>query len=167
MKRAQINNIFTILITLLVVTTIAVLSVRFINGLLDDRCTSDLLIFENTIQNAIQKGNNYGTVEEKRIPAGCGVQTLCLVDAGKIGDTAGNAFTPQANQENPLIVASAQEGVEANIFSYDEDGFLQEHGYVSQLALEQPEEILCLQARAGVFTLKLQGQAVSTLVSLP
>ena len=167
MKRAQINNIFTILITLLVITTIAVLSVRFINGLLDDRCASDTLIFENTVQNAIKKGNNYGTVEEKRIPAGCNVRNLCFVDASKIGDTANNAFTGDTGVQNPLIVSSAKEGVEVNIFSYDDDGFLQDHGYVSQLALAVPTEVLCIEPRAGFFTIKLQGQAVSTLVSEP
>ena len=165
MKRAQINNIFTILITLLIVSTIAVLSVRFINNLLDDRCSTDQLLFERDLRNAIEKGNNFGAVDQVRLSNGCEVRTLCLVDATRItNDLSDNSFSAEGR---PLLEDSVRDQVEANIFSYTEDGIFQEQGYVRQLQLENPQTPLCVNATSGGFEFRLEGKAVTTLVTLP
>lgn len=158
MKRGQINNAFTILITLLIVGTIALLAVRFIQGIMEDKCTSDMVILENTIQDAIRKGNNYGSVERKRIATACKIQTLCLVDAKAI-----NSDSFFADQQ--LLEQSVVDGVETNIFSFSTDGTMQDHGYVEQLELQDPIRPLCIRNKGGYFTLQLEGKARTTLVT--
>lgn len=166
MTRAQINNLFTMLMTILLIGVIALLAARFANNLSQDKCASELLIQQTTIADVIASNTAYGSQVQRRFGSACKQVQLCFVDARAIRPE----YQFSIGRDEPvyqLIQQSVDAGVAANIFSIHQNQELEVLGFVPELELETVQSPLCITNYAGFFEVQLQGKARTTLVREP
>lgn len=162
-QHAQINQVFIFIVALLVIGGIALVGVRSIGSILEQKCTADTLVSKDRLVTLIRNNNDYGTVNEGVITAPCSYTHLCLVDAQAIAQPS--IFSPSEPFPGSFIIAtSVQDGVEANAFFINTDGEVLSLGFIPELALLNKTEPLCIFEVSGRFSLLLKGQGRTTLV---
>lgn len=166
-KKGQINQVFIFIIALLIIGAIALIGVRSIGGITKDKCTADLIIFQDSLAQIISNNNDYGSVNYERLQTPCKYHTLCLVDTRAITDEAiSNGFSMEDTAPGAfLIKQSVNSKVEANAFLIGQDNEVQEVGYITQLQVETPNQPTCIRVKTGGYNLLLKGQGRTTLVS--
>lgn len=162
-NKAQINQVFVWIVVALVIGATALFGVRSIGGLLNDKCSIDLVKFEEDLRDTTTLNNDFGSVHLEVFSAPCDYTTVCLVDARAITDAQSylqtsdqvspsiilidensiTALNQQIQPFLPLIQNSVREGVPENIFLFNDEGF-DPAGYVPQIRLGEDEA----QARA-------------------
>ncbi len=157
------SNMFTMIMTLLVIGVLVLVAARFGSGLFDDKCMSEYLIQRSTILDTIRTSNDFGSVRQQRFASACHQRELCFIDPRAI---SGEVSYRQAQTGGSywLMQSSVEQGVQANIFTFDRDNIMVELGYAHTLRLDDPSQPLCIPARAGTFDVTLRGQARTTLV---
>jgi hypothetical protein len=163
MKQGQINHVFMFIMALFVIGAIALIGVRSISGIMEDKCTADFVIFKDKLTSVISNNNDYGSVNYERLSTPCKYHTLCMVDQSRIEN--GLSLTVNDFPGAFIITRSVNDGVEANVFLIDEDGGVQEVGYIKQLKLQDPTNATCIRVKSGAFNLLLKGQGRLTEVS--
>lgn len=160
-RKAQLNQVFTIIATLLIAGVIIVVGGKAIFGVTKSKCTSDFVTFQNDITQALKDNNNYGSVtgEEYRTP--CKYTTVCFVNTKSLGETIDD-FPEQINSDSQFLIKNSVEaGTEQNIFLISADE-TKPAGYAPQLELEG--DILCIPSKAGAFKMVMYGQGRTTLI---
>ena len=172
-KKAQLNQVFIMIFALLIIGTVAVLGVRSVGGLLDDKCTVDMVTFKDKITGTIANRNDFGAVHEERISSPCGFAQICLVDRRLIAyakehprniDPTFIAAYESASHINFIIDDSVRDGVENNVFLLDE-GYTVAVGYAEELQVLEPSGVYCQNARSGTFNFKMAGVGRYTEIS--
>lgn len=164
MKKGQVNKVFLFIMAMMIIGAIALIGVRSINGIMEDKCTADFVIFKDSLAQAISNNNDYGSVNYERLPAPCKFNTLCLVDQSIIA--SGQGLSNSLEFPGSFIIKqSVNDGVEANAFLIGENDEVQEVGYIRQLQLQDPNNVTCIKVKSGGFNLLLKGQGRLTLVS--
>lgn len=172
-KKAQINQVFVWIIVALVIGATALVGVRSIGGLLNDKCSIDLISFEDRISEKIQLNNDFGSVNLESLTTPCDYSTVCFVDARMIGgELEPSTSSDKLNNNFNIIQNSVEGGVEANVFLFNGKE-IYEVGYVSQLWLNNkkessepvPNNIFCVDAQGGKISLVLEGLGKNTYVT--
>ena len=162
-NKAQINQVFMFIIALFIIGAIALIGVRSIGGIMEDKCTTDFVIFRDKLTETISTNNDYGSVNYERLSTPCKYHTLCMVDATIIENP--EEFTGTNFPGSFIITQSVQDGVEANAFLIGQDNEVRELGFIRQLQLEDAQNATCIRVKGGAFNLLLKGQGRTTLVS--
>ncbi|MCF7798758.1 hypothetical protein K9M74_02540 [Candidatus Woesearchaeota archaeon] len=166
-NKAQINMIFTFIVALLIIGAIVLIATKMLGGTFEDKCATDIIIFGDTFKESIRTNNDYGGVVQETYLAPCSYKTLCLVDAKAIDK---HSSLDNADQDFPgatLIKNTVKDGVQTNVFLIDDQGLALDAGYAPQLALVDPNNVTCFNARQNKFTFIFTGQGKTTLVSKP
>lgn len=163
--KGQVNQVFIYLVAILIIGVIALVGARSIGSLLDDKCTVDLVRFEDRIVQSIDVNNDFGAINVEDYSTPCNYNRICLVDASILGE---EVILPAnlGSTQRTLIQDSVMDSVNTNIFLLSDDE-IQPSGFSAFLALEDPSVALCSDAVAGKFSFKLTGQGRSTLVQEP
>lgn len=173
-RRGQINQVFMFIMALLVMGLIVLIASKSLGGLIGNKCNVDLITFKEQIKEQIASKNDFGSITELNFKAPCDYKTLCVVDSSFL--TMENIY-PLSNYilNNPDIIPGSfminmavQNKVKNNIFLINDDGSKTiQAGYVKQLQLKNPEEVICFKAVAGSFILRTKGLGRNTQISLP
>lgn len=162
-KKAQINKVFMFIMALFIIGAIALIGVRSIAGIMEDKCMADFVIFRDTITAAISNNNDYGSVNYERISTPCKFHTVCFVDT-RIIQNEDEQLTGDGFPGAFLIKQSANDGVEANVFLVSDEE-VREVGFVKQIQLENKNNATCIRVKGGAYNLLLEGQGRTTLIS--
>lgn len=168
-RNAQINQVFVMIFAIIIIAAVALLGLRSVGSLLDDKCTVEMVTFKDKVIGTIADRNTFGSVSEERFSSPCGMATLCLIDQRAInrtGEYRTAALASGVVQDNFILTNSIQDTVEKNIFLIDGDRTLPV-GYSPQLQLETADRVLCQDARSGTFTFIMSGQGRFTSVRNP
>lgn len=164
-RKGQISQVFVWIIVALVIGATALFGVRSIGGLLEDKCSVDLVQFENKIDSMISLNNDFGAVNAQTLVSPCDYTVVCLVDPLAI-EASTIDFNPDLKLPRdffPIIESSVIDGVEENVFLFNQKELIPA-GYVPELRLEDSTTTLCINARGGRFNLLLEGKGRTTLV---
>ena len=162
-NKAQMNQVFVFLIAMLVIAAIALVGVKSVQSIMDQKCSADGLIFQDRISSATKNANAIKTVNKELISSPCNYKKLCLIDASAIGNPA--VFIH--NEEFPgsyIIKSGVLDGVKQNVFLINSKNEVLPGGYISQLALVNASAPLCINATYGKYELVLYGKGRTTLV---
>lgn len=80
-KKAQISQVFTYLVIILVVGVIIIFGYKGISWIINTNCEHQRIVFEKSILGFIDEYSNKGSVHEEVLNAPCGVTQVCFVDA--------------------------------------------------------------------------------------
>ncbi|MCA9477614.1 MAG: hypothetical protein KC535_00520 [Nanoarchaeota archaeon] len=174
-SKAQINQVFVWIIVALVIGAVALVGVRSIGGLLEDKCSIDLIRFQDKLEESIRLNNDFGSVNLETLTAPCDYTKICLVDARAIQRGIPPDLSSQDSDLSPffsVISSSVDDQVQENVFLFNQKELIPA-GYISQVRLDKgkddaeslPPYVLCFESKAGRFTLKLEGLGKNTLVS--
>lgn len=162
-NKAQINQVFIFIIALFVIGAIALIGVRSISGIMEDKCTADFVIFRDSLTEIISSNNDYGSVNYEKLSTPCKYHTVCLIDATTIQN--GASFTGDDFPGSFIIKQSVTDGVKANVFLIGEDNEVREVGFIRQIQLKDPTNATCIRVKGGAYNLLLEGKGRMTLVS--
>lgn len=210
-KTGQISQIFVWIIVALVIGATALIGIRSISSLLDDKCSIDLIRFNEKIVEKIKLNNNYGSVNLAQIATPCDYTMVCFVDARVLAynnavikkqdrgscdidnpqcgpgyvcekKSPSNAehvckfngakvITPKDTDDvlgvyKKVIQNNVQSGSD-NVFLFNQE-IIRTVGYVDQVRLSKdstPNNIFCVEAKAGRISLILNGLGKNTLIS--
>jgi len=163
-KKAQLNQVFTIIATLLIAGVIILVGAKAIGGTMKSKCTTDLVTFQNDISQAIKDNNHYGSVTGEKFRAPCKYTTLCLVNTEAIREkTSLNSFPDELSSEAKFLIKnSVESGTEQNIFLISSDE-TKPAGFASELMVEGGD-VLCIPSKAGDFSMTMYGQGRTTKI---
>ncbi len=172
--KAQINMVFTFIATLLIIGAIVLIATHLLGHTIKDKCTADTLVFSNKLKEAIKTNNDYGGVNQGIFLAPCDYKKMCLVDyraldAIHYGTIAGGfrIHAALSFSGGTLINDSVTSGVQKNIFLINNEGKVLDAGFSPQLELSNPQNVTCVTAKQGKFTLIFSGKGRTTLISEP
>ena len=177
-KRAQINQVFIFITAILVIGLIVVVATKSMGGLINEKCTVDLITFKDDVTSEISSNNDYGSRNEIRLSIPCDYTTMCLIDTSALTDDVKSyqVGVTMAQSDLPgafIIGNSIKSQIKTNIFLISENGEETiEVGYVEQLQLgftpnDPLSNILCVDATAGYFKLRTEGLGRYTKLKLP
>ncbi len=164
-RRAQMNQVFTIIATLLIAGAIILIGARLMGGTIDTKCDSNFIIFQDDLKLAIKNNNNYGSVTAESFKTPCGADLLCFVNTEVIGDSNDiSADIPsELDSEAAFIIKnSVEDNAEVNIFlvSSDETKILD---FAPNLILDKT--VLCIKPKSGRFSMTMFGKGRQTLIN--
>lgn len=187
-RKAQINQVFVWLIIALVIGATALFGVRSIGGLLEDKCSIDLIKFEEDLRDRTMLNNDFGSVHQEIFSAPCDYSFVCFVDARAIEDAQATnnpgasyldeevlAEQPESLQPFiPFIKNSVSDGVPENVFLFNDKDPVPS-GYIREVRVGETREevqqsyvgeysINCIQARSGRFTIIMEGLGRNTWI---
>lgn len=173
-SKAQINQIFVWIIVALVIGATALIGVRSIGGLLEDKCSIDKIRFKDVSGSAISLNNDFGSVNQEIISMPCDYTMACFVDARFIENKESLKEDDALEKLKPffsIISSSVEDGVEENVFLFNQKEVIPA-GYVPQIRLAKGNELpekgfICFESRGGRITMILEGLGRNTLLRKP
>jgi hypothetical protein len=172
MKRGQINQLFVWIVVALVIGATVLFGVRSIGGLLEDKCSVDLIQFEDTLANTIMLNNDFGSVNAQSIAMPCDYRIICMIDARSIDEQVSLQIKPEqvdvVRSFDTLMQSSVEDGVEENVFIANTDEMIPA-GYIPQLRLNEERDVTpnapeCVEISSGRLELIMEGLGRNTFI---
>lgn len=166
-SKAQIKQVFTYLVSLLLIGAIALIGVQSLSGILGQQEDISFITFTEDLVYDISQHNIYGTVHEQRYSLPKGMSMICFVDASMIlSDNDAQTFDTDTGIEHVdyVLDSSVSDRVESNIFLANSEVIVP-IGFSRMLTVPQPEKPLCVNATQGYVELTFKGQGRTTQVS--
>jgi hypothetical protein len=82
--KAQINQMFIWIMVLFIIGAVALIGVRSIGGLVEDKCVVDQVRFEDKLSEVIRLNNDFGSVNLESLTMPCGYHTICFADSRQL-----------------------------------------------------------------------------------
>ncbi len=157
-RRGQINQVFILIVAVIVIVATIALGAKLLNLFGDASCAAADSSFQRDLERALDGGSVYGSRDEIVLLAPCDAEELVLIDA---------AFLQAPVTGNPTgdatIDAALRAGVLTNAFVIV-DGVAQEAGYDERIIVRRTPQgpvasppFLKVPARQGRFTLLSEG----------
>jgi hypothetical protein len=161
MRKAQMSQVFTYLVIILVVGVIAIFGYKGIAGILKTQCDHQRVLFEKNLVDFIDEYSDYGSVNEETLNAPCDITAVCFVDSSYY-ESISLQFDP-ALADNDPVVASAVKDKTTNIFIKAK--FTEPIGLSKKLVLK-PEDgsFKCFEAKSGKFKFVFRGLGRKTQI---
>ncbi len=169
-KKAQLQQVFIYIITIIIVGLIFVVGYKAIGGIMEKGCDVEVTNFKSNLKSYITKYNTYGSVQNENMKSPCDYSHICFVDTGRIQDSDPNnkVYAPEIvgnNQSKIIIGGSANAGIEENVFlikSQVTDPF----GFYDEIEVAPPDYVVCFNStRNGFFNITFEGTGRTTLIS--
>lgn len=157
-RKAQLNQVFTIILVVVVVGATIFIGMKSMGGIFKQKCDVEFISFKDDVRTSITSNNDYGSVDDASIITPCDYTTLCFVD----GETILNGL-PFSFDDNMIIDSSVNEGVQTNIFLINKDKTISVD-FVDEITLDNKEEPLCINSKNGKFKYLIQGRGRTALV---
>jgi hypothetical protein len=157
-RKAQINQVFTYLIIILVVGLVVIFGYKGIKWILDAKCEEQRITFERNLLDFIDQYSNKGTTQEKVLRAPCGVVAVCFIDSQYY---TSDVSLPSLSD---TVMASSLEDKTHNIFVRSE--FTEPIGLSHKIALRSEDlPFKCFNAtKEGKFTFVFRGLGRKTQI---
>jgi hypothetical protein len=160
-KKGQIaGQMFVYITAVIVIGVIALIGYLAINKIVQKSCDAERATFKTDLENYIETHTSGGSVYPEKINVPCGYDTVCFVDASKIGDAA---FTCDNNK---IIQDSVRKGIQQNMFVILGQETKQ-LGYSELITIggADSSKCLCIPQRNSKFYITFNGRGSSTEIS--
>jgi hypothetical protein len=160
--RGQIvGQVFIYMMAIIVIGGIAIMGYYAINKIVKKSCDVEKATFKMDMEGLIEKYTSYDSGDRKTIKAPCEYDTICFVDASRIGPT-----TEFGCNDNKLIYNSVRESVQQNIFVMSSDRTIP-IGYNELISLNSSDAktCLCIKQRNKNFYIRFLGRGSTVEIS--
>lgn len=177
MRRAELNQVFIYILTILVIGLLLLMGVKYIFLLLERKCETERVLFAKDFEALLDRYTPYQTYVPEQVRLPCGTTALCLVDSRMLPDDCATQDRQERESQFrdahvPLIASSVWSCVRQNAFlgTALRDGATTRYtdlipiGFYPLLRLAHPEGELCLSVRRGAASLAFEGLGDATLV---
>jgi len=113
--KAQISQVFTYIIIILVVGLIVVFGVRGIIKIMNANCEHQDVLFNKTLMSFIDEYSDRGMVQEESIKAPCDAEEICFADS-EYCPRASSTLTLDAIPASENLIRDAVGSCTANVF---------------------------------------------------
>ena len=162
--KAQISQVFTYVIIILVVGLIVIFGYKGIQSIMSTNCEQQRISFETNLFGYIEEYVDKGSVHEESLRAPCDARMICFLDSN---------YCPRAGSERPTlsladnlngdnVVKSNADNCTANIFVKSD--FTKPLAYSKKVSLEG-DAFQCFRAKDGRFDLLFKGLGRKTLIT--
>jgi hypothetical protein len=158
-KGQIIGQVFIYIMAVVVIGVIILIGYSGIKSFLVRGCQVEQITFKQDILQYVESQSGYGNSQRFTLSAPCGYETVCFVDADRIGVTA-----PQISCNYGFIKKSAISGVQQNVFLISKDRVVP-IGYSSKIKLGLPDTCACISSKNKNFYIKFEGEGQRTLIS--
>ncbi len=155
-KAQVVGQIFIFIMAALIIGVIMLIGYNAISGTLSKSCQIEQLSFKTKIESLIDRSNGYGSVTKQSIIAPCKYETVCFIDATKIG-------SPISKCPNQIINRSSADGDMKNIFVATKMRTAP-IGYSPLLRLNNTDNCLCITQKNKNFYITLVGKGSGTVL---
>jgi len=166
MRKAQVSQIFTYIIILLVVGVLVIMGYRGIMSIMKTSCQHQRVLFEKDLLNLIDENTDKGSVHEETLKAPCDVIEICLVNSNHCPDTAREGVLLDSNNVKDNVTRNAANDCTSNIFFKGQ--FTEAVGFSNKISLASPDPLLakiqCFDVRNGEFKFLFTGLGRKTQV---
>ena len=162
-KKGQIiGQVFIYMMAVIVIGGIALIGYKAIGTISEKSCQAEKASFKIDLGGLIEKYTSYGSVNKKTINSPCEYDTVCFVDASKIGD---NTFTCPENRIRENSVRNTNK-IQTNMFVISNKLTIP-IGYSDLISLNSSDmnSCLCIKQRNKNFYLTFSGKGSSTEIS--
>jgi hypothetical protein len=157
--KAQIQQVFVYIITIVVVGLILLVGYKSIGTLLDKGCDVEMNTFKSTLETAIEKYTSYGSFHRESLNVPCSFRSVCLIDSRELTDPTPPPFS---YPDNTIIQESIRDGIQQNIFLVKKE-VTEPIGYKEEIYVE--DEIICIDNTNGKFHIAFEGMGRTTKIS--
>lgn len=155
MSKAQVvGQIFVFIMAALIIGVIMLIGYNAISGTISKQCQIEQLSFKTKIESLIDRSNGYGSVTKQSLIAPCKYETVCFVDATKIGSDLDGC-------NNKIINRSSLSGDLKNIFVSTKTKTVP-IGYAPLLRLNNTENCTCITQKNKNFYITFAGKGSGT-----
>lgn len=179
MRRAEINQVFIYILTILVVGLLLLMGVKYIFLLLDRKCETERVLFTKEFGAYMERYRPYETYAPVTLPLPCGKTALCLVDSRVLPDDCLSRDLQTRTEEFrdsgvPFITQSVLDCAKKNVFlgtakrvsSGGGDTIrytdLEPLGFEPLLQLEDSAKEYCVASSRGAVRLAFTGLGAAT-----
>jgi hypothetical protein len=157
-RKGQIaGEIFIYMMTAIVIGVIVLVGYWALKDVNKKKCAVEQINFKSRMESLIDRYNTYGSMNKDVLTAPCNYDILCFADSRKLG-------SPLAKCKNQIINWTVKDGTKQNIFLMTPKSTIP-IGYSEKVALEDPEDCLCIEKRSGNFYLTFNGKGSTTMLS--
>jgi len=167
-RRAQVSQVFTYLITILVIGVIVVVGYKGIAWIMKTNCEHGRLSFEKSLLEFIDEYSDLG-VHQESLSVPCNVREVCFADSRFCSEDITERPPPIATYETKgadrVIISTVEDctASTANIFIKGEN--TEPIGFAGKLVLnEQDFPFKCFPAKSGKFKFLFRGLGRKTQV---
>jgi len=181
--RAQIQQIFIYIMTIVVIGFILLLGVKYFYKIRETSCDAQKIRFAQDLTNLLDENSVGGRSSKEQIRRPCDFEVICFVDTNSIINK--NPLTDFSDQGSfdlssyqqydsakTIIANSVSEGIENNVFLIKPNR-VEPITFHDMLILEDPSDpayvipdfSLCIPARSGYFNFTLIGKGKYVLVN--
>ena len=166
MKKAQLQQVFTFIIVAIVIATTLFFAIRMMGVIVGSSCEAQVTSLSERLQELSVSYSSRGTVQEARLQAACGSQTICYfpyTQTNSQGPIAGVPTGIQAQLQSSAALGAGDNRAPANVFLV-EDNTIRELGLFERI-ITQDNAVVCTQQQGGRFSLLFEGDGRSVKVS--
>jgi len=164
MKKAQMQQVFTYIMVVIVVGIILTIGVRAIGNIINKACEVNEATFKINIENTLNRYSSFGSVGYETIKAPCPEYTqICfmthnITQEGACSQALDNTFVSPEVKNIALNECTIQ----------GHNVFLIKGTMIIPITINNinvTNNFLCIESRSGQFPLKIQGQGRTILIS--
>lgn len=159
-RKAQISQVFTYLVIILVVGLIVVFGYKGVMSILKTSCEHQRISFEKSLLGFIDEYSDKGSVHEELLKAPCGVKQVCFVNASLYEPSA---IPPHITfLGNDPVINSSVDDKKQNIFVRTK--FTEPIGFSNKVVLIDDSFFQCFNATSAGFKLLFIGLGRKTQI---
>jgi hypothetical protein len=149
------------IMAVIVIGGIALIGYNAVKSITTKSCDAEKATFKTDMEGLIEKYTSYGSVNKKTIRAPCGYDTICFVDASRLGVGLGGDRC-----DNYLIMDSVKNNIQQNIFVMSNQHTIP-LGYSDLISLNSTDKTgcLCINQRNKNFYVTFNGRGSTTEIS--
>ncbi|MGM5480182.1 MAG: hypothetical protein ACQESC_01860 [Nanobdellota archaeon] len=161
---AQINHVFTFLITIFIIGAVALIGASSLFNILGQKEQIDYISFKETILNEIDQNNIYGTITKRSFSAPAKTNRLCILSSTVIEESSSELSFPEelTPSQEFILKDSVGDGIQTNVFLTTEDIIIP-IGYSKKAVVE--DGVSCFNSTNGKFDLVFKGQGRTTHIT--
>lgn len=160
-SKAQISQVFTYLVIILVIGVIVVFGYKGIISILDVDCEKQRLAFENSLLGFIDEYSDKGSVHEESLKAPCDIEEVCFLDSNYCPRSSSEITSLDiTDAEVDSVIKSSADDCVANIFLKGEftEVLKSSDGFLEKIVLKKGDfPFECFKARGGEFKFLFKG----------
>jgi hypothetical protein len=167
-RKAQMSQVFTSIIVILVVGVLVVFGYKGYVSIINADCERQRAAFEKSLTTYLDEYTNKESVREETLRVPCDVKEVCFADYGYC-DGSSMTSTIRANTQDPVVLSSVGDptGCTANIFLMGE--FTETLKFSKKLSerisLPAAAPYDCFKVTNGRIKVVFEGQGRKTLLS--
>ncbi|MFH1072394.1 MAG: hypothetical protein V1743_03115 [Nanoarchaeota archaeon] len=179
MRRAQIQQVFIYIMTIIVIGFILLIGVRSYIKIQKTSCDAEKITFIRELNKVLTENTVWGRESTEKVRRPCEYEVVCFADARSILNfktistiTPTTFNYPTSAMIKNIISNSVQYGVNQTIFLANRKS-VEPIGFNEMVVLQDPatpgipEFALCVQSSSGYFNFKLSGKGNAVLVESP